>query len=84
MQTFANQKEEIESEPDNEAANGPLTMYDTPDIAFEPSGNAPYIELGAPIYDKELADRRRTEFLTSNHSLKEKMELYTFSTKGRF
>jgi len=61
MQTFANHKEEIESEPaENEAANGPLTMYDTSDIAFEPSGNAPYIELGAPAYDKGLADRRRT------------------------
>ena len=45
---------------ENEAANGPLTMYDTSDIAFEPSGNAPYIELGAPAYDKGLADRRRT------------------------
>jgi len=59
-------------------------MYETPDIAFEPSGNAPYIELGAPAYDKGLADRRRTLFLTSGHSLKEKMELYTFATKGRF
>ena len=65
---------------DNHAAISP---QDIPDIDFEPSGKAPLIELGAPLHDKELADRRRQEFLTVQHSVKEKMELYTCSTKGK-
>ena len=69
--------------PDNQAANGPLVMAEPPEIVFEPSGNAPEIDLGAPIYDKSLAERRRNEHLTMQHSIKEKMELYTCSTKGR-
>lgn len=48
-----------------------------------PSGNPPEIDLGAPPYDKELAERRRTKFLTMKHNIKEKMELYTSSTKGK-
>ena len=43
---------------------------------FESSGNTPEIDLGAPVYDKELADRRRSQFLTSIHTLKEKMVIF--------
>ena len=68
---------------DNEAANGPLVIPEPADINFVPSGNAPEIDLGAPDYDKSLAERRRKQFLTMQHSIKEKMELYTCSTKGR-
>jgi len=39
--------------------------------------------LGAPDYNKELATERRNRYLTLNHSIKEKMELYTSSTKGK-
>jgi ankyrin repeat protein len=48
-----------------------------------PSGNPPDIDLGAPPYNKELAERRRQQFLTMQHNIKEKMELYTSSTKGK-
>ena len=67
----------------DDAANGPepdTQVY--PEINFVPSGNTPDIDLGAPKYDKELAERRRTQFLTMKHTIKEKMELYTSSTKG--
>ena len=49
---------------DNQAANGPLVVPEPPEIMFEPSGNAPEIDLGAPDYDKDLAERRRKQFLT--------------------
>jgi ankyrin repeat protein len=48
-----------------------------------PSGNTPLIDLGSPPYDTSLAERRRNQFMTMKHSIKEKMELYTSSTKGR-
>ena len=38
---------------------------------FVPSGNAPDIDLGAPDYDKSLADERRNNFLTMKHTIKE-------------
>lgn len=73
-----------DSKIDNQAANGPAQPADDyPEIDFVPSGNTPDIDLGAPDYDKSLADRRRNQFLTMNHSIKEKMELYTSSTKGK-
>lgn len=66
------------------AANGPAPPeYAPPEIDFTPSGNTPEIDLGAPVYDPDLAERRRNKFLTKDHSIKEKMELYTSSTKGR-
>ena len=37
------------SRDDNQAANGPS---DYPEISFVPSGNTPWIDLAAPIYDK--------------------------------
>ena len=49
----------MSSNADNQAANGPLTVPDPPEIIFEPSGNAPEIDLGAPDHDKSLAERRR-------------------------
>ena len=48
-----------------------------------PSGNTPVIELNAPPYNSNVAERRRNRFMTMRHSIKEKMELYTSSTKGR-
>ena len=74
---------EISPYPDNQAANGPLVVPEPTEINFVPSGNAPHIDLGAPDYDKDLAERRRKLFLTMQHSIKEKMELYTCSTKGK-
>ena len=47
------------------------------------SGNAPEVDLGAPPYDIEKAERRRNQFMTMKHTIKEKMELYTSSTKGK-
>jgi hypothetical protein len=44
----------------------------------------PIIELGAPRgYDKALAEKRRSKFITMKHTLKEKMVLYHVSTKGQ-
>ena len=48
---------------DNEAANGPIDA--PPEICFVPSGNTPTIDLGAPPYNKSLAERRRNQFLTT-------------------
>ena len=67
------------SKDDDKAANGPSNY---PDISFVPSGNTLWIDLEAPIYDKQLAETRRQKFLTFKHSIKEKMELYNTSTKG--
>ena len=54
-------------------------------INFQPSGiTMPIIELGAPRgYDKALAEKRRSKFITMKHTLKEKMVLYHVSTKGQ-
>ena len=41
------------------------------------------MDLQAPPYDVNLAERRRNKFMTMRHTIKEKMELYTSSTKGR-
>jgi hypothetical protein len=70
---------------DYQAANGPAHTdeYTYPEIEFTPSGCTPDIDLGAPEYDKNLAEQRRNNHLTMKHSIKEKMELYTASTKGR-
>jgi len=67
---------------DNSAATGPAE-YTYPEIQFQPSGNTPLIDLGAPPYDLPLAERRRNQFMTMKHSVKEKMELYTSSTRGK-
>lgn len=61
----------------------PNPPSDYPEITFTPSGNTPWIDLSAPIYDKNLAESRRSQFLTFKHSIKEKMELYNTSTKGK-
>ena len=83
MSSFLNWSE-VKSETDLTHANGPAPPeYVIPELAFKPSGNAPEIDLGAPKYDPDLADRRRAKFLTKGHSIKEKMELYTCSTKGK-
>jgi hypothetical protein len=48
-----------------------------------PSGHTQEVDLGAPPYDLNLAERRRNAYMTVKHSIKEKMELYTSSTKGK-
>jgi hypothetical protein len=48
---------------------GPVESLPFPEINFIPSGNTPEIDLGAPPYDKTLAEKRRTEFLTMKHSI---------------
>ena len=70
---------------DTEAANGPAPEgYSSfPAINFVPSGCCPEIDLGAPKYNGDLAETRRTRNLTKKHSIREKMELYTSSTKGK-
>ena len=50
----------MESNKENQSTNGiaqdnVLAKYEQPAIAWKPSGNAPYIDLGAPVYDPELA-----------------------------
>ena len=67
----------------NMAAFGPQEEIQLPEINFTPSGNTPDIDLGAPPYDLNVAERRRQNFLTMKHTIKEKMELYTASTKGK-
>ena len=42
----------------------------------------PSLDLGAPSYDEDIAENRRKKFLTKQHSIPEKMELYNSSTKG--
>lgn len=54
-----------------------------PEISYQSSGDAPFIDLKAPKYSKELADKRRNTHLTSNHTVKQKMKLYSCSTKGK-
>ena len=54
-----------------------------PEISYQSSGEAPYIDLQAPKYSKELADKRRNAHLTSKHTVKQKMQLYSCSTKGK-
>ncbi len=41
-----------------------------------------HVDLGAPSYDEDIAEERRKKFLTKQHSIAEKMELYNSSTKG--
>ena len=45
-------------------------------------GAVPDLDLGAPSYDEDAAEARRKRFLTKQHSIPEKMELYNSSTKG--
>ena len=45
-------------------------------------GGVPEVHLDAPPYSFELADSRRKEFLTKQHSIPEKMQLYNCSTQG--
>ena len=52
-------------------------------IAYLQSVNAPKFVLKLPEYDKAQADMRRQRFLTTKHSLEEKIQLYTCSTKGQ-
>lgn len=40
------------------------------------------LDLGAPSYDEDIAENRRKKYLTKQHSIPEKMELYNSSTKG--
>lgn len=58
-------------------------IYNQPEIDFVASGNAPYIDLGAPLYDPEIAEKRRILSMTDKHSTSEKMELYSYTTKGK-
>ena len=46
---------------DNKAAGGPelVEEYQLPEINFVPSGCTPDIDLGAPPYDLNVAERRR-------------------------
>ena len=43
----------------NMAAFGPQEEIQLPEINFTPSGNTPDIDLGAPPYDLNVAERRR-------------------------
>ena len=61
------------SEDKGKAATGPYEPIAPPEIIYQSSGNAPEIDLKAPKYDKSLADTRRNKFLTTKHSIKEKM-----------
>ena len=61
------------SEDKGKAASGPVDPQLPPEIEFQSSGNAPDIDLKAPKYDKDLANKRRNQFLTTKHSIKEKM-----------
>jgi hypothetical protein len=40
------------------------------------------LDLGAPSYDEDIAEARRKRYLTKQHTIPEKMELYNSSTKG--
>lgn len=71
------------SEDKGAAACGPIDPLAPPEINYQSSGNAPDIDLKAPKYDKSLADERRNKYLTTKHSIKEKMQLYSCSTKGK-
>ena len=42
-----------------------------------------YVDVGAPPYDKKLAEQNREKFMTMKHTISEKMELYTCATKGK-
>lgn len=42
----------------------------------------PNLDLGAPSYDEDIAEERRSRILTKKHTIPEKMELYNSSTKG--
>lgn len=74
---------------DDLAANGPdeeeIEEQSALAINFQPSGlSLPMIDLGAPPgYDKAIAEKRRSKLITMKHTLKEKMVLYHFSTKGQ-
>ena len=70
-------------ELDSMAAKGPASDIVYPAIHFVPSGNCPEIDLGAPVYDGDKAETRRSRNLTKRHTIREKMELYTSSTKGK-
>ena len=74
-----------QQDKDSKAAFGPQPdePITYPEIVFVPSGNPPVVDLGAPPYSLELANRRRNQFLTQQHSISDKMELYTSSTKGK-
>ena len=56
----------IKKEEDNQAANGPApdNYSEYPVINFVPSGNCPEIDLGAPRWNPELAEKRRDNNLT--------------------
>ena len=43
----------------------------------------PQIQLYAPEYSEELASSRRERFLTKQHTIPEKMQLYNCSTQGQ-
>ena len=43
----------------------------------------PQIQLYAPDYSEELASSRRERFLTKQHTIPEKMQLYNCSTQGQ-
>ena len=43
---------------------------------------SPLYDLGAPTFDEDVAEGRRSRILTKLHSIPEKMELYNSSTKG--
>ena len=62
------------SEDKGLAATGPgYEPTSPPEITYQSSGNAPEIDLKAPKYSKALADERRNAYLTTKHSIKEKM-----------
>lgn len=43
----------------------------------------PQIQIYAPDYSEELASSRRERFLTKQHTIPEKMQLYNCSTQGQ-
>lgn len=49
----------------------------------EPDYPVPNVNLFAPPYSIELAEERREKYLTKQHSIPEKMQLYNCSTQGK-
>jgi hypothetical protein len=65
----------------NQKPIGKSTGYGEAPMSAE--ADIPQIQLYAPDYSEELASSRRERFLTKQHTIPEKMQLYNCSTQGR-
>ena len=81
MQIVLNDKQYHSDDSSGCAAKGPWVEL-SPAMVYWPSGNVPNVDLKAPKYNKVIADKRRKDNLTSQHTIKEKMRLYNSSVKG--